>query len=93
MEFFHEFLVGEPNEIIEANRNELVAVRYLKVQFGSLRGILIGVGNIAERAGFSQLLAGSFEISFADGLSELEAGGGNDFGRCVAFGTGDVDGN
>ena len=93
MELLHEFLVGEPDKIIEANREKLVAVRHLEVQLGSLRGILIGVGNIAEGAGFSQLLADSLEISFADGLSGLEAGGGNDFGGCVAFGAGYVDGN
>ena len=93
VELFHQFLVGEPDKIIEANRKELVAVRYLKVQLGPLSGILIGVGHIAECAGFSQFLTGSFEIRFAHGLSELEAGGGDDFGRRVAFCAGYVDGN
>ena len=93
MELLHKFLVGEPDEIVEANGNELVAVRYLEVQLGSLRGVLVGISNVAERAGFSQLLAGSLEIGFAHGLSKLEAGGGEDFGRCVALGAGHVDGN
>ena len=93
VELFHEFLVGEPDKIIEANRMELRVVRYPEVEFGSLRRVLIGVGNIAEGAGFSQLLADSLEVRFANGLSELEAGGGNDFGRCVALGAGHVDGN
>ena len=93
VELFHQFLIGEPDKIIEANRKKVVAVCYLDVQLGSLRGILIGVGNIAERAGLSQLLAGLFEIGFADGPPELEAGGGNDFRRRVVLAAGHIDGN
>ena len=56
-QLFQQFLIGEPDEVLEADRDELVAVGDLQVEFDSLRRKLESVSNVAESAGFAQMLA------------------------------------
>ena len=60
MNLVEQFLIREPDQIVEANRNELFRVLHLQVQLGAVRGVLKAVGDIAESAGFTR---GSGQLS------------------------------
>ena len=88
-----QFLIGEPDEVFEADGHERIGVLDLQGEFYALGIELEDVGDVAESAGFSQVLAHAFEVFVVDGLAQLQAGGGDDLGRSVTGGAGDFDGN
>ena len=83
-QLLEQFLIGKPDEVLEADRHERLLSVTCKLEFHALGDELESVGNVAESAGFAQVLADALEIVFADGLAKLQAGGGDDLLRRVA---------
>ena len=54
---------------------------------------LEGVGDVTEGTAFAQVLAYGFEVVFAYGLAQLQAGGGDDLLWRVTSRAGDFDGD
>ena len=72
MELVEQFLIGEPDQIVEASWNEPFGVLDLQLKLGTVGGVLKAVEDIAEGSGFAQKAGSLFEIVFADGLPELQ---------------------
>jgi|HubBroStandDraft_1064217.scaffolds.fasta_scaffold19691_1 hypothetical protein len=93
MELVEQFLVGEPDKIVEVNWNELIGILNLQVKLGPVGGVLKTIKDIPESAGFAKHPRSLFEIILAYGLPDLQAARRDDFVRRVALCTGCVNGN
>ena len=49
MKLLEQFLIREPDQIVEANRNERFSILDLQFKLGALGGVLKAVEDIAER--------------------------------------------
>ena len=92
-QLLEQFLIGKPDEVLEAGGHEGIAVGDLQGEFHALGTELESVGDVAESAGFAQVPGDALEIVFADGLARLQAGGGGDLLRRVALRARDLDGD
>ena len=79
MELLKQFLIREPDQIVEANWNERFGIVDLQLKLGALGGVLKAVKDIAERAGVVKHPGSLFEVVFAHGLPDLQATRSNNF--------------
>src|SRR5271156_3933029 len=93
MELVEQFLIGEPDKIIEVNWNELFGILDLQVKLGPVGRVLKTIKDIPESAGFAEHPRSLFEIVLAHSLPDLQAARRNDFVRRIAPCTGCLNGN
>ena len=79
MELVKQFLIREPDQIVEANWNERLGIVDLQLKLGALGGVLKAVKDIAEGAGVAKQPGSLFEVVFAHGLPDLQAARSDDF--------------
>ncbi len=73
MEVVKQFLIREPDQVVEANGNERLGIVELQLKLGAVAGVLKAVEHIAEGAGVVKQPGSLFEVVFAYGLPDLQA--------------------
>jgi len=79
MELVKQFLIREPDQIVEANWNERLGIVNLQLELRAIGGVLKAVKDIAKGAGVAQQPGSLFKVVFAHGLPDLQATRSNDF--------------
>jgi hypothetical protein len=79
MELLKQFLIREPDQVVEANWNERLGIVELQLKLRAIGGVLKAVKDVAEGAGIAKQPGSLFKIVFAYGLSDLQAARSNDF--------------
>lgn len=70
-QLLEQFLVREPDQIVEVHRNQLIVVADLEFQLGPGRGRLEAVEHVGESASVAQGAGGFLEIVVPGGLAKL----------------------
>jgi hypothetical protein len=79
MELLKQFLIREPDQVVEANWNERLGIVELQVKLRAIGGVLKAVKDVAEGAGIAKQPGSLLEIVFAYGLPDLQATRSHDF--------------
>src|SRR5580692_682984 len=93
MKLIEQFLIREPDQIVEVNRNEPFCVLHLQLKLGAVSRVLKTVEDIPESPSFSKHPGSLLEIVFAHSLANLQAARSDDFVRRIPLRPRRLDGN
>src|ERR1700733_11386587 len=71
MKLLEQFLIREPDQIVEANRNEPIGILNLQLKLGSVSRVFKAVEDIPESPGFAKHPGSLLKVVFAYGFADL----------------------